>query len=74
MKWFKLGFITEEEVEEARNDNILARLKPKYENITAPHFVFYVREQLSEKYGEKVIEQGGLRVTTTIDIEKQKNS
>ncbi|XOU94238.1 MAG: penicillin-binding protein [Candidatus Kerfeldbacteria bacterium] len=67
----KLGFVTEEEAEEARNDNILARLKPKYENITAPHFVFYVREQLSEKYGEKVIEQGGLRVTTTIDIEKQ---
>jgi len=68
----ELGYITEAEAEEAKQDNIAARLSPQYENITAPHFVFYVREKLSEKYGEKVIEQGGLKVTTTLDIDKQK--
>jgi len=31
----------------------------------------YVREILSEKYGEKTIEQGGLRVITTLDLYKQ---
>ncbi len=68
----KMGFITEEQAEEAKQDNIAARLSPQFENITAPHFVFYVREQLSEKYGEKVIEQGGLKVITTLDINKQR--
>lgn len=68
----KLGFITEVEAAEAKKDNIAERLSPQYENITAPHFVFYVREQLSERYGEKVIEQGGLKVITTLDIDKQR--
>ncbi|MDP2685204.1 MAG: penicillin-binding protein [bacterium] len=68
----KMGFITEEQSEEAKKDNIAERLSPQYENITAPHFVFYVREQLSERYGEKVIEQGGLSVITTLDIDKQR--
>lgn len=68
----ELGFITEEEADEAKEDNILVRMNPSYENITAPHFVMYVREQLSTRYGEKVIEQGGLKVTTTLNIDKQR--
>ena len=36
-------------------------------NIKAPHFVMYVKELLTKKYGEKMVEQGGLRVTTTLD-------
>ncbi|HCM67524.1 MAG TPA: hypothetical protein DIS62_00760 [Candidatus Kerfeldbacteria bacterium] len=40
-------------------------------NIRAPHFVFYVREYLANRYGEKVVEQGGLKVTTTLDIHHQ---
>jgi len=66
------GYATQAEADEARRVNLLERLKPKYENIEAPHFVMYVKEQLSNKYGEKVVEQGGLKVTTTIDIDKQK--
>ncbi|MDD3085206.1 MAG: penicillin-binding transpeptidase domain-containing protein, partial [Candidatus ainarchaeum sp.] len=41
-------------------------------NITAPHFVMYIKESLSEKYGVKTLEQGGLKIYTTIDLEKQK--
>lgn len=43
-----------------------------YGNITAPHFVMYVKEQLIEKYGENTVNTGGLKVYTTLDIEKQK--
>ncbi|MFA5134946.1 MAG: transglycosylase domain-containing protein [Patescibacteria group bacterium] len=68
----EMGFITAEEAEEAKKDNILERMRPQYENITAPHFVMYVREQLSTRYGEKVIEQGGLKVITTLNIDKQR--
>ena len=39
--------------------------------IQAPHFVMYVKKQLVEKYGEKLVEQGGLKVTTTLDLELQ---
>jgi 1A family penicillin-binding protein len=65
-------YITEEEAEAAKNVDILARVIDKKESITAPHFVMYVKELLTEKYGEKVVEQGGLRVYTTLDFDKQK--
>ncbi len=39
--------------------------------LRAPHFVFYVKQQLAAKYGEQVLEQGGLRVTTTLDLDLQ---
>ena len=37
----------------------------------APHFVMYVRQQLIEQYGEKLVEQGGLKVTTSLDLKLQ---
>jgi len=36
-------------------------------NIKAPHFSFYVRDLLVKQFGENVVEQGGLQVTTTLD-------
>jgi 1A family penicillin-binding protein len=41
-------------------------------DIKAPHFVMYVREMLVEKYGEDVVEKGGLEVVTTLDYSIQK--
>lgn len=40
----------------------------------APHFALWVKEQLAEKYGDAVVEKGGLRVTTTLDLELQEFS
>ncbi|HEX5691845.1 MAG TPA: PBP1A family penicillin-binding protein [Roseiflexaceae bacterium] len=37
-------------------------------NLVAPHFVFYVRKLLEERYGPDVMYRGGLRVVTTLDI------
>lgn len=42
--------------------------------IKAPHFVMYIKDLLVEKYGQKLVEQGGLRVTTSLDWETQKFS
>lgn len=36
--------------------------------LSAPHFVFWIKEILSERYGQDVAEGGGLKVTTTLDI------
>jgi 1A family penicillin-binding protein len=40
-------------------------------SILAPHFVFYVKEQLIEKYGIQKVTEGGLKVWTTLDLDLQ---
>jgi len=44
---------------------------PPETNILAPHFVMYVKEILENKYGIQQLEMGGLRVTTTLDLDLQ---
>jgi 1A family penicillin-binding protein len=44
----------------------------KQVTLKAPHFVFYVLNQLRQKYGDDVVEQGGITVQTTLDLSKQK--
>lgn len=36
--------------------------------IRAPHFVAYVKELLVQKYGETLVEQGGLKVITSLNL------
>jgi len=40
-------------------------------DIQAPHFVLYIKDLLVKKYGEKMVEEGGLRVKTTLDLDLQ---
>jgi len=39
--------------------------------IRAPHFVMFVKNLLEDRYGERLVEQGGLRITTSLDISIQ---
>ena len=64
------GYIKQEETEEAKE--FALEFKPPTTNIKAPHFVMYIKEILSAKYGEKQVEQGGLKIITTLDLYKQK--
>ncbi|MFA5133334.1 MAG: PBP1A family penicillin-binding protein [Patescibacteria group bacterium] len=66
------GYITKEEGENAKKDNVFSRIKDDKVSITAPHFVFYVKDVLSEMFGERMVEEGGLKVTTSLDIGRQK--
>jgi len=59
------GYIDEETYNQQKEQKLT--IKPFAQNIKAPHFVFYVREKLAEKFGEEVLEQGGLKVQTTLD-------
>lgn len=63
------GYITEEEADSAKKEEL--EFKPRQDNIKAPHFVFWLKERLSEKYGDRVLEQGGLKIWSTIDLELQ---
>jgi 1A family penicillin-binding protein len=67
----KLGYISTDQAKEAKNFDVLAEIRPFQENISAPHFVMYVKEQLVNQYGEKQVEEGGMKVYTTLDWEKQ---
>lgn len=71
-RMFEQGYITEEQFKQASEINILARVLPNKEKIEAPHFVMYVKEYLETKYGQQTVEEGGLKVYTTLDWDKQK--
>jgi penicillin-binding protein 1C len=62
------GHITSEEADEALEEEIVFAEPEKQK---ATHFALWVKEQLAETYGDAVVEQGGLRVTTTLDLELQ---
>jgi 1A family penicillin-binding protein len=63
--------ITETEYENALNEEVIF-LSRSESGIKAPHFSLMVREYLVEKYGEDFVEQGGLKVTTTLDYNLQR--
>ncbi|MCI0479871.1 transglycosylase domain-containing protein, partial [Candidatus Uhrbacteria bacterium] len=66
------GYVTREQSDEAKDVDTLAKLLPKkMGEIKAPHFVTYVRSLLVETYGQRTVEQGGLRVTTSLDWDLQ---
>jgi len=66
------GYITKEQGEAAKQEDVLSKIKDDKVSITAPHFVFYVKSVLSDMFGERMVEEGGLKVTTTLDLERQK--
>ena len=61
-----LNFITNEDKQNAENET-LTFLSPQTP-IHAPHFVFYVKNWLIQKYGLAMVEKGGLSVTTSLDL------
>lgn len=66
------GFISKEQADAAKEIDTLKKLVPKkIGDIKAPHFITYVRSLLVEKYGQRLVEQGGLRVTTSLDWDLQ---
>lgn len=69
----QIAYITAEQYEAARAE-VVTFLPKEEKGIKAPHFVMFVKEYLVKKYGEEVLENGGLRVTTTIDYTLQKKA
>ena len=63
------GYITETQAEAAKNEEL--SFKARREDINAPHFVFMVQQELAERYGDRLVEQGGLTIITTLDWDKQ---
>ena len=70
----EMGYITKEEAEAAKAENVLDTIKPEtnqYDNIKAPHFVLEVKDMLEKKYGVKTMRAGGFTIKTTLDYKAQ---
>jgi len=72
-RMLKLGYITKEEMEKAKEEK-LNFASPNIGEIKAPHFVMMVKDYLIKKYGEEMVNKGGLKVITTLDWEIQKEA
>ncbi|MDD3793659.1 MAG: transglycosylase domain-containing protein [Candidatus Gracilibacteria bacterium] len=68
------GYINFEEYKTAIIDSIAIEFSKEKENIKAPHFVFYIKEYLEEKYGKEIISVGGLHIYTTLDPDLQEKA
>ena len=68
-KMVEVGFISDDEAQAAAAEKLnFATFKNP---ILAPHFVMYIKEQLVNQLGQELVERGGLRVTTTLDLDIQ---
>lgn len=65
-----LGMITDKEYAAAAAEKVQFMSKNNA-GIRAPHFVMMVKDYLAQKYGEEAVNEGGLRVITTLDYEMQ---
>ena len=71
----EMGYITQEEAEEAKQVAVLDTIKPEssqYSDMLAPHFVLEVKKQLEDKYGIQTMRSGGWTIKTTLDLRAQK--
>ncbi|MFK7829640.1 MAG: transglycosylase domain-containing protein [Congregibacter sp.] len=60
------GFITEEQRFEALNERL--GFASQRVSIKAPHFSLYVKRLLKEKLGEHLLETGGLRIRSSLNL------
>ena len=68
------GYITQAQADQAKQYPILDNINPEadqFKGIQAPHFVQMVKNELEQKLGKETVGQGGLTVTTTLDVRIQ---
>jgi 1A family penicillin-binding protein len=68
------GYINKGQASEAEKQELTYRTSQNQLGFKAPHFVLYVKQKLIEQFGDKLVEQGGLRVTTTLDYKLQEEA
>jgi 1A family penicillin-binding protein len=68
------GYITKDQEAAAVSQLDGVTFQPKGGDFKAPHFVQYVQKILEDRYGAASVEQGGLTVTTTLDLDLQEKA
>lgn len=65
-------YISLEEAYRAKQEKLA--LQPDVIDIQAPHFVMHVKRLLADKFGEQMVNQGGLEVRTSLDLSLQQQA
>lgn len=68
------GFINQAQADSAIKEPLTYRTSQNEIGFKAPHFVLYVKQKLIEQFGDKLVEQGGLRVITSLDYKLQEDA
>lgn len=63
-----------DEKSKLKSQNTKLNVKQPTTTIKAPHFVFYIKSILEKLYGVETVEEGGLKVTTTLDLDLQEEA
>ncbi|MFZ1626427.1 MAG: PBP1A family penicillin-binding protein [Candidatus Moraniibacteriota bacterium] len=70
-KMYELKSVTAPELEAALTEKTLEKVVTLEHKIQAPHFVFYILDQLRKEYGQEALETEGYDVITSIDLDLQ---
>lgn len=68
------SYITKDQEASAAAQLGSVTFQPRGAGLKAPHFVQYVEKILEDRYGQAAVEQGGLRVTTSLDSDLQEKA
>lgn len=66
---YEQGYINASQEQQALKEEL--HYQKVSNNIQAPHFVLYVKDLLIQKYGQQMVEEGGLKVKTSLDLDLQ---
>jgi 1A family penicillin-binding protein len=67
------GYITTDQAVAAKAEVVTFNVSAS-NSVKAPHFVFWILDQLEERYGKDVMESSGFTITTTLDYEIQQQA
>src|SRR3984893_2135819 len=73
-KMAELSYISSAQAAAAKAAPLELKRGHYYSQRSEPFFFEYVREQLVHRYGKKTVEQGGLKVYTTINLNMQRQA
>lgn len=65
-----LKFISQADYDQAKKEKVVF-VPQATGGIRAPHFVFFIKDYLEQKYGNSAVAGGGLKVTTTLNYDLQ---
>jgi penicillin-binding protein 1A len=73
-KMAELGMITQERAAAAMRRNLGIKRSEFFTRRREEYFFDYVKDQLFREYGAQTVRQGGMKVYTTIDLDKQEQA
>ncbi len=69
----ELNFISNDDYNRAKKERVVF-VPQATVGVRAPHFVFFIKDYIEQKYGNEMVARGGLKITTTLDYNFQQKA